>query len=270
MHDPDLLLPLLLSIGAGLSTGLGGLFVFLVRKSNVKYLSAALGFSAGLMIFISFMEMLPLAQKHLTQGAGAGTGKWLALAGFFAGILLIALIDKLIPARVNPHEVHSLEEAEDKGAPAKTKGLWKTGMLTALAITIHNFPEGMVTFVSGINQTKLGIAIALAVAIHNIPEGFTVAIPVYGATGSKKRALLLSLLSGLAEPVGAVLAFLFLAPLINDFILGFIYASIAGIMVFISFDELLPTAHKYGEHHVTVYGLLAGMAVMGTSLLFVI
>jgi ZIP family zinc transporter len=144
----------------------------------------------------------------------------------------------------------------------------KTSVLTAIAITIHNFPEGLVTFVSGMSQPKLGIAIAIAVAIHNIPEGIAVAIPAYCATGSRKKAFLYSLLSGAAEPIGAVFAFLFLAPYINELMLGLIFAGIAGIMIYISFDELLPTARQYGEHHLTIYGLLSGMLVMGISLQF--
>jgi ZIP family zinc transporter len=151
----------------------------------------------------------------------------------------------------------------------KSQKLMKTSMLTALAVTVHNFPEGLATFVSGISEPKLGIAIAIAVAIHNIPEGIAVAIPVYCATGSRRKAFLMSLLSGLTEPLGAILAFLFLAPFINDVVFGLLFAAIAGIMVFISLDELLPTAREYGEHHLSIFGLIAGMLVIGISLLLV-
>lgn len=149
---------------------------------------------------------------------------------------------------------------------AATHNLMRTSILTATAITIHNFPEGMATFISGISQYKLGVAIAIAVAIHNIPEGIAVAITVYGATGSRRKAFLFSILSGITEPLGAILAFLFLAPFISEMLLGILFAAVAGIMVYISFDELLPTARQYGEHHLAIYGLLAGMLVMGISI----
>lgn len=269
MQYSNLILPLVLSLFAGLSTGLGGLFVLLFRKTNVKFLSVALGFSAGVMIYISFVEILIEAKVHLVKSMGEKTGEWLVLFAFFAGIMLIALIDKLIPEPENPHEVHKIEEADICVMSNKSQKLMKTSMLTALAVTVHNFPEGLATFVSGISQPKLGIAIAIAVAIHNIPEGIAVAIPVYCATGSRRKAFLMSLLSGLTEPLGAILAFLFLAPFINDVVFGLLFAAIAGIMVFISLDELLPTAREYGEHHLSIFGLIAGMLVIGISLLLV-
>lgn len=269
MHYSTLVLPLVLSLFAGLSTGLGGLFVLLFRKTNVKFLSVALGFSAGVMIYISFVEILIEVKVHLVKSMGEKNGEWLVLFAFFAGIMLIALIDKLIPEPENPHEVHKIEEADICVMSNKSQKLMKTSMLTALAVTVHNFPEGLATFVSGISEPKLGIAIAIAVAIHNIPEGIAVAIPVYCATGSRRKAFLMSLLSGLTEPLGAILAFLFLAPFINDVVFGLLFAAIAGIMVFISLDELLPTAREYGEHHLSIFGLIAGMLVIGISLLLV-
>jgi zinc transporter, ZIP family len=263
------LLALLLSLFAGLSTGLGGLFVLLFRTTNKKFLSVALGFSAGIMIYISFVEILPDAKSHLAAGMGEKTGGWVTLLAFFIGILLIAAIDKLIPSYENPHELHTIEEANSCRAPDAAQKLMKTSIVTALAITIHNFPEGLATFMSGISQTQLGIAIAVAVAIHNIPEGIAVALPVYCSSGSRRKAFYYSLLSGLTEPLGAFFAYLFLAPFINETVLGLIFAGIAGIMVYISFDELLPTARLYGEHHLTIYGLLSGMLVMGICLLLV-
>jgi|LSQX01.3.fsa_nt_gb ZIP family zinc transporter len=266
MQNYNLTIALLLSLFAGLSTGFGGLLVLLFRKTNVKFLSVSLGFSAGVMIYISFVEILSEANEYLIEGMGEQLGKWMAFLAFFAGIMLIALIDKLVPEPENPHVLRKLEDCE---VSAKKQKLYKTGMLTALAITIHNFPEGLATFVSGMTDLKLGIAISIAVAIHNIPEGIAVAIPVYCATGSRKKAFLMSLLSGAAEPLGAIVAFLFLAPYINNVVFGIVFAAIAGIMVFISFDELLPTAREYGEHHLSILGLIAGMMVMGISLLLV-
>lgn len=266
MESNNLILALTLSLLAGLATGLGGLLVLLFRTTNKKFLSVALGFSAGIMIFISFVEILPDAKSNLILSIGKEAGGWTTILAFFSGILLIAAIDKLIPSPENPHEMHNIEEIETCNVTLSAHKLMKTSVLTAIAITIHNFPEGLVTFMSGMSEPKLGIAIALAVAIHNIPEGIAVAIPVYCATGSRKKAFLYSLLSGAAEPLGAVFAFLFLAPFINEMVLGLIFAGIAGIMIYISFDELLPTARQYGEHHLTIYGLLSGMLVMAISL----
>lgn len=260
------IIALSLSLFAGLATGLGGLLVLVFRATNRKFLSYALGLSAGIMIYISFMEIMPHAKTHLIQSMGNTASGWVALAAFFGGIALIAAIDKLIPVAENPHEMHSIEEADSCEMPVGSHKLLKTGLLTALAITIHNFPEGMVTFISGMSELKLGIAIALAVAIHNIPEGIAVAIPTYCATGSRKKAFVYSLLSGAAEPLGAIFAFIFLSSYLNETVLGILFAGIAGIMIYISFDELLPTARKYGEHHLTIYGLLSGMLIMGVSL----
>lgn len=267
MVENDLLFALGLSLFAGLSTGLGGLFVLLFRKTNPKYLSVALGFSAGVMVFVSFVEIYEEAKTHLIKGMGENTGNWMVFLAFFAGILLIALIDKLVPEFENPHEARKIEETNQSHEQLKTERLKKTGIMTALAISIHNFPEGLATFVSGVDSRTMGIVIAIAVAIHNIPEGIALSVPVYFATGSRKKAFILSLLSGLAEPLGALIAWLVLAPFINDMVFGFIFAAVAGIMVFISFDELLPTAEEYGEHHLSILGLMAGMAVMGISLL---
>lgn len=260
------ILALILALLAGLSTGIGGLFVLMFRTTNKKFLSVALGFSAGIMIYISFMELLPDAKKHLGNTMGEDQGGYLALVAFFIGIALIAAIDKFVPERENPHEIHNIEEIEKCDIVPGAHKLMKTSVLTAIAITIHNFPEGMATFVSTVSQVQLGVAVAIAVAIHNIPEGIAVAIPAYCATGSRRKALLYSLLSGAAEPLGAVFAFLFLAPYLTNTLMGLMFAGIAGIMVYISFDELLPTARQYGEHHLTIYGLLSGMLVMGVSL----
>jgi ZIP family zinc transporter len=269
MDQNNILFALGLSLFAGLSTGLGGLFVLLFRRTNTKFLSVALGFSAGVMIYVSFIEIFPEARKYLMESLGEKTGEWVVFAAFFAGILLIALIDKFVPEIDNPHEVRKIEDVESCRTSPQYQKLMKTGTMTALAITVHNFPEGLATFVSGVGAPALGVAIALAVAIHNIPEGIAVSIPVYCATGSRKRAFLLSLLSGLTEPLGAIIAYLILAPFINDLVFGLIFAAIAGIMVFISFDELLPTARQYGEHHLSLFGLIGGMVVMGLSLVII-
>ena len=142
----------------------------------------------------------------------------------------------------------------------------RTGVFTALAIAIHNFPEGLATFVSALQSPEVAIPIVIAIAVHNIPEGIAVSVPVYYATGNKKRAFFLSFASGLSEPVGALIGYLILMPFMSDVVYGVLFAAVAGIMVFISLDELLPSAREYGEHHLSIYGLVAGMAVMALSL----
>jgi len=222
------------------------------------------------MIYVSFVKIFFESRKLLISSLGEIIRAWINVISFFGGILLIAIIDKLIPSYENPHEAHRIEEVDSNCNLNGSKKLLRTGIFTALVITIHNFPEGMATFVSSIQEPSLGIVIAIAIAIHNIPEGISVAVPVYCSTGSREKALAWSLLSGLAEPVGAIIAYLLLMPILNDMVFGILFAGIAGIMVFISLDELLPTAREYGEHHLSIYGLITGMIVMAISLILFI
>lgn len=264
-----LLLAFGLTLMAGLATGIGSVLAFFTTTTNTKFLSISLGFSAGVMIYVSFMEIIVKAQDALVESMGKVLGNWMTVGGFFTGILIIALIDKFIPKQGNPHELKRVEEMNEKQA-TKNPDLLKMGTFTALAIAIHNFPEGIATFTSALQDPSLGIAIAVAIAIHNIPEGIAVSIPVYFATGSKKKAFKLSFLSGMSEPLSAIVAYLVLMPYLNDMLFGFIFAAVAGIMVFISLDELLPAAQKYDEAHLSIYGLVGGMAVMAISLLLFI
>lgn len=257
-----------LTLLAGLSTGIGSALAFFTKQTNTKFLSVALGFSAGVMIYISFVELLQEAQNRLITQLGDKNGMWITIISFFGGIALIALIDKLIPTIENPHEIHKIEELYDKKEIKKQHKLLRVGVITAIAIAIHNFPEGLATFAIALTDAKLGIAIAIAIAIHNIPEGIAVSIPVFYATGSRKKAFVYSFLSGLAETLGAVIGMIFFVFIFNEITIGVILASIAGIMVFISLDQLLPTAREYGEHHLSIYGLIGGMAIMAVSLVF--
>lgn len=261
-----------LTLFAGLSTGIGSLIALLIGRGSVRFLAVALGLSAGVMIYVSFMEILPEARLALGQAFGAETGNWVSVGAFFAGMLVIAFIDKLIPEEVNPHEmIHhpdkDMEELEAAQAGERDySALGRTGAFTAIAIAIHNFPEGMATFTAALADPSLGIAIAAAIAIHNIPEGISVAVPIYYATGDKKKAFTHSFISGLAEPLGALAGFTLLRPFISPALMGVLFALVAGIMVFISLDELLPSAEEYGEHHLSIYGLIAGMVIMAVSL----
>lgn len=267
--DGSILFAFGLTLFAGLATGIGSILAFFTSTTNTKFLSFALGFSAGVMIYISMIDIFFKAQDSLVSELGEPLGNWITVIGFFAGMILIALIDKFIPDQTNPHE---LKKVEDMNIPenysmGEFSSLMKMGIFTALALAIHNFPEGIATFMSALQDPKLGVAIAIAIAIHNIPEGIAVSVPVYYATGSRRKAFKLSFLSGLAEPLGALAAYLILMPFLNDIMFGVIFAAVAGIMVFISLDELLPAAKKYDEAHTSIYGLMAGMAVMALSLL---
>ncbi|MBN2610533.1 MAG: zinc transporter ZupT [Bacteroidales bacterium] len=271
METKTILIAFGLTLFAGLSTGFGSALAIFTKRTNTKFLSLALGFSAGVMIYVSFVEIFFKGKEILTQEAiyGEKLGSWITVLAFFGGIALIAIIDKLVPNVDNPHEMHKVEEIDIN---AKNHKLTRMGVFTALAIAIHNFPEGLATFTAALSDSNLGIAIAVAVAIHNIPEGIAVSIPVFYATGNRKKAFWLSFSSGLAEPVGALVGYLILLPFIgdNNTLMGIVFAVVAGIMVFISLDELLPAAREYGEAHLSIYGLIGGMALMAVSLLLFI
>jgi ZIP family zinc transporter len=254
-----------LTMFAGLATGIGSVLAFFTKRTNTRFLSLALGFSAGVMIYVSFIEIFPKAMASLAEAYGDTNAYWYTTAAFFGGIFLIAIIDKMIPSFENPHEIRMVEDIS-KGQAGNPK-LMRMGLFTALAIAIHNFPEGLATFIAALEDPNLGIAIAVAIAIHNIPEGIAVSVPIYFASGNKKKAFWYSFASGLAEPVGAIVGFLILMPFLSPLVFGVIFAGVAGIMVFISIDELLPAAQEFGEHHLSIYGLIAGMMVMAFSLL---
>ncbi len=288
-----------LTVFAGMATGIGSAIAFTAKRTNYRFLSVATGFSAGVMLYVSFVEIFIKGVDSLTARYGDYWGHWVNAAAFFGGMLLIGLIDNLIPAAENPHEtpsekaaapLHDRSVSVPKSDSAATqevsnaselpdrnmnhKALMRMGLFTALAIAIHNFPEGLATFLAALQDPTVGIAIAIAIALHNIPEGISVSVPIFYATGNRKRAFVFSVLSGLAEPVGAIIAFLILRliirgenGLIPPQIMGILFGGVAGIMVYISLDELLPTSRAYGKGHDSLYGLVAGMVVMALSLL---
>ncbi|MFW6369740.1 MAG: zinc transporter ZupT [Bacteroidota bacterium] len=259
-----------LTLFAGLSTGIGSAIAFFAKTTNTKFLSVSLGFSAGVMIYVSFVEIFSKAQEALEAAQGIRMGAWITVMAFFGGMFFIALIDNLVPSMGNPHELRKVEDAEHPTERMKKKKLLRLGTFSAMAIAIHNFPEGLATFTATMSDPSLGIAIAIAIAIHNIPEGIAVSVPIYYATRNKRKAFMYSFLSGLAEPVGALIGFAILMPFFSDTVFGVLFASVAGIMVFISLDELLPAAREYGQAHLSIYGLIAGMMVMAVSLLLFI
>ncbi len=256
-----------LTVFAGLATGVGSALAFFAKRTNTRFLSGSLGFSAGVMIYVSMVEIFVKAREALEAELGSTKGYCLTTISFFAGMALIALIDRFVPSFENPHEPRDVSEMDEEPDEKKRGQLLRMGTFSALAIAIHNFPEGLATFTSALKDPTLGISIAVAIAIHNVPEGIAVSVPLYYATGSRKRAFFLSFLSGLAEPVGALVGYFLFMRFFNDMVFGLLFAGVAGIMVFISLDELLPTAEKYGEHHIAIYGVVAGMVVMALSLL---
>src|SRR5574344_159970 len=227
----SLLEPILLTLLAGLATGVGSLIAFFSKTTNKSFFAVTLGFSVG--------------------------------------VFFIAVIDFLIPDNENPHEVKDIEDTNKTTSLEfkKAHALKRMGVTTALVIAIHNFPEGFATFMAGTQDLSVAMSVAIAIAIHNIPEGIAVSVPIYFATGSKKKAFLYSALSGLAEPIGGIIGYLFFSQFFSDTVLNLVFSFVAGIMVFIAIDELLPAAESYGKHHYSIYGFVLGMLFMSISLI---
>jgi len=249
--NENLGLALLLPLLAGLATAVGSLLGIFLRKPNARFMAITLGFSAGVMIYVSFAELL--------QEGISAVGFIPANLSFFGGLLLMLGVDAL-----TPHQY--LAEHHKIGQRPRNGELLRAGVFCAIGIAIHNFPEGMATFAGTLQDPALGIAIATAIAIHNIPEGLAISVPVYAATGSRRKAFWWSVFSGLAEPVGALLAALVLQPFLNDTVLGYVLAAVGGIMVFVSLDELVPIAKSYDREHDAILGGIMGMAVMAISI----
>jgi ZIP family zinc transporter len=255
---------LLLAMGAGLSTTIGSLLGIAVKRPGDRFMAFTLGLSAGVMLMVSFVELLPMAMN--TPGVGF-IGSQVA---FFAGLGAYFLIDFFVPHEyIGQHDYpggeYPLVRSPDSKGPDPRR-LHRTAMLVALGISIHNFPEGMATFVGGMRDTNVGLAIAVAIAIHNVPEGIAISAPIYAATGSRRKAFLWSFFSGVSEIAGALLAALFLTPVLTEQVLAWVLAFVAGIMVLISIDELIPSAKSFDTEHAPVVGVLVGMAVMSASL----
>ena len=266
MTTENIILAFLLTLIAGLSTGIGGLIAFFTKRDNVHFLTLSLGFSAGVMLFVSFVDIFPTALEGFSTRYTNNAMLATCLA-FFSGMALIALIDFLIPEGENPHEMNYAEHLSPEHNIHDTRKFHRIGIMLALSIAIHNFPEGLATFAVSLNDINMALPIVLAIALHNIPEGVAVAVPIYQATGSRWKALLHSLLSGLSEPLGALIGFLILLPFWNTTIESAILGITAGIMIYISLDELLPTSERYGHHHLSIIGVVAGMAFMALSLI---
>lgn len=279
-----------LTLIAGLSTGIGSLIAFFAKKTNQTFLTVSLGFSAGVMLFVSFVDIFPVAQTAFEESLGENA-LLATMIAFFGGMFMIAVIDFLIPEQDNPHEAVLVEDMvknplwskfkharqgpgggkgyghghkRDENTPKK---LHRIGAFMAIAIAIHNFPEGLATFTVALQGAEFALPIVIAIALHNIPEGIAVSVPIYQATGKKRKAFWWSLLSGLSEPLGALIGYFILLPFWSPTIEGALMALTAGVMVYISLDELLPTAERYGKHHYAIIGVVAGMMFMAVSIL---
>lgn len=296
----EVLIALGLTVFAGMATGIGSMIAFMAKKTNYRFLSVTTGFSAGVMLYVSFVEIFYKGLDALILRYGNYWGHWVNVGSFFGGMLLIGLVDNLIPSAENPHETPSEEQTAPlhdtseqlpgfasypecggghahSGAgmhKADSGKLMRMGLFTALAIGIHNFPEGLATFLAALHDPSLGVAIAIAIALHNIPEGISVSVPIFYATGNRKKAFLYSLASGLAEPIGAIIAYIAIRIFVGEGngvlppqVMGILFGGVAGIMVYISLDELLPTSRAYGKGHDSLFGLVGGMVVMALSLL---
>jgi ZIP family zinc transporter len=253
----NVIVALALTLLAGLSTGIGSAIAYFIPRPKIVYLAFTLGLSAGAMVYVSLVELLPEASGVI--------GRTMGVLVFFMGILFIMIVDLLVPKVKNPHHYEGIEEAtathHDGGR------LMRAGIMTAVAIGIHNLPEGLASFSSALHDLRLGTLIAFAIAIHNIPEGIAVSVPIFYATSSRNKAFFYSFLSGMSEPIGALLGFLVLLPFLTSEIVAGTLAFAAGIMVYISLDELLPTAHRYGHEHLVISGVILGMLIMAVSLL---
>ena len=270
-------LALTLTFLAGLTTGIGGLIGLSSRRFSTEFITMALGFSAGAMVYVSLVEILPKARLALQPLLGAQLGYGCTVLAFFAGILLMALVDGLLPTHPAIESIQDLaaspaqavdespDRRPDQQSPQRSK-LLRMGVFSALALFIHNFPEGLATFLGALENPKVGLSIAVAIAIHNIPEGLAVSAPVFFATRSRSKAFWASFLSGMAEPLGGLMGFFLFRSFPNPLIFGLVFAAVAGVMVYVSLDELLPAATGYGNHRLAIASLIAGMFVMAISL----
>jgi len=253
-----------LTMLAGLTTAIGGIIAFITKKDNLKALSLGLGFSAGVMIFISLVDIIPGAENLLKVNF-PDSYRWMVLGGFLVGLLLSVAIDYFLPDHVDTEEL--LHPDDPEAYSHSHYKLQRAGFMTAIAICIHNFPEGMATFLTTTQSVTLGVSVAFAIAIHNIPEGIAVALPIYHATGKKRYAMLYAALSGITEPIGALVGMLIFGLFVPNILVGVLMAGVAGIMTYISFDTLLPLAKEYGNWHLSIVGIMSGILFIWLSLI---
>lgn len=266
MDISNVLMSFGLTVVVGLSMGLGSLISFFAKEANKRFLALSLSFSAGIMVYVSFMAILPEGMDLIEGSMGHERGHIWSLVAFFGGMILVAIIEKMVHILDGGHGDH--EHGGHHHMDTQGQHLNKLGLVSAIAIAIHNLPEGLAIFTAGLNDIMLAVPIALAVIMHNIPLGMAISIPIYYSTKSRKKAMLYTILVGLCQPLGAVLGYLLLYKFFSDVLFGILFSAIAGIMVFVAVDELLPTSQRYEDHHISVYGFIGGMIVMAISLMF--
>lgn len=245
----------ILTLLAGLAMGVGSIISFIGKNTNKKFLSASLGFASGVMIYVAFVEIFMESRESLVEVYGGSKGLWVAVISFFVGMIFMVLTEKFC-----------LKENKEEN---EEKSVYRMGVMTAIAIGIHNFPEGMAIFTSVLKTPALGFSVATAIAIHNISVGIAVSAPIYYATGSRKKAFAFSLISGLVEPMGALAGYVLFKSYLNEKVFGILLAAVAGIMVYIALDELLPSAQNDENHHIATYSMISGMIVMAVSLMII-
>lgn len=252
MFENPAIRALILASIAGAATLLGALSIIFVKKKNEKALAISLGFAAGVMLSVSFTDLFPAAKELISSHVGIKRGILLNVAFLALGILISASLDRFVPH----------QEFDEESGDKPHNNLFRVGFVSMMAIGLHNFPEGIATFMAAYDNLALGVSITIAISLHNIPEGIAVSMPLYFATGSRKKALKAALLSGIAEPIGALIAFLLLRPFINDFVLGSIFSIVAGIMVYISVEELIPSSRQYGHDRLALIATFMGICIM--------
>lgn len=276
--EKSFLIALIFSTLAGLSTVLGGLVTFFIKKNSLKFLSFGLGLSAGVMIFISLVDLYPEAKEQIVAQMGNNLA-WLTVLFFALGMLVAILIDYFVPDHIqenmfnkqigaNEQNIDSTNCEENENAVISIGKIKKAGIITTVIVAVHNFPEGLATFFTTTQNATLGLGIVIAIAIHNIPEGMAISIPVYQATHSKRKAFWYSFLSGMAEPVGGVIGFFLVKAFFPDICLGVLFSFVAGIMTYISIDTLLPLSKDYDTGHYSISGVSLGLILMGITLIF--
>lgn len=253
--------PFLMSLAAGLSTAVGGLLVVFAKKKNTAFLSFSLGFAAGVMVTVSLADLMPEAQRLIDVNGSKLLSGLCAVCAMLLGMLFASVIERFVPENPSATAVSMVN--------AGRGSLTRVGIVTAIAIVLHNLPEGIATYMAGCRDIGLGISISLAIALHNIPEGISISVPIYYGTGSKAKAIGYALVSGLSEPIGALLAMAVLKPFLSDRVLGATFGAIAGIMIYIAFSELIPASRRYRRTGCSLLGILAGIAVMTVGLIII-
>ena len=232
----------LLTFISGISTIIGYLFIY-IKGNRVGVICKSLGFASGVMITISLIDLLPNSYQLIIDKYNV----IYTIIIMFLCLLIGSSISLIVNKRIQSREVNKL---------------YKIGIISAIIIVLHNIPEGIITYITASNNIKLGLALSLAITLHNIPEGISISIPIYYSTNSRFKAFIYTFISGISEPLGAVISYLFLSKYINNFILGIIYSIIAGMMLNIGYGELYKEAIQYNKKNAIIYSIIGGFLIV--------